>query len=80
MKKFISVFFVFAFLLLVNFTNVLASQIQDDSLNKIANDDKKGDILSKNNIDKISNSNSNDIFGDEQTFPFISGFGNNSAR
>ena len=34
-----------------------------------------------NNIkDNISNSSAEDIFGDEQTFPFVAGLGKNAAH
>ena len=34
-------------------------------------------IIKKNNI---SNSSAEDIFGDEQTFPFVAGLGKNAAH
>jgi len=35
----------------------------------------------ENNIkDNISNSSEEDIFGDEQTFPFVAGLGKNAAH
>ena len=35
----------------------------------------------ENNIkDNISNSSAEDIFGDEQTFPFVAGLGKNAAH
>ena len=35
----------------------------------------------ENNIkENISNSSSEDIFGDEQTFPFVAGLGKNAAH
>ena len=49
------------------------------------------DLLNKNSLDNIENVNDNeksikinpsegDIFGDEQTFPFVAGLGKNAAH
>ena len=36
--------------------------------------------IENNNKENISNSSAEDIFGDEQTFPFVAGLGKNAAH
>ena len=59
--------------------NLLAKEIGNNIKNNISNEieEIKPDNNKKNNI---SNSSAEDIFGDEQTFPFVAGLGKNAAH
>ena len=78
MKKFISIFLI---LIISLFTDSqIANSIEENAIidekiqiegikdNKVTNDPKK------------SNYHKDDIFGDEQTFPFVAGLGKNAAH
>ena len=78
MKKFISLFLV---LIISLFTNSQIANSLEESLTineslKIEEkmDNKVNDDSSKSNLNK------DDIFGDEQTFPFVAGLGKNAAH
>ena len=79
MKRIILFLFVLAFSIFSNTNNLLAKEIgnniKDDISNKI--EEIKSDDNKKTNI---SNSSAEDIFGDEQTFPFVAGLGKNAAH
>ena len=78
MKKFISFFLV---LIISFFSNSqIANSLEDNivSNENIQIEGKKNDKV--NNDSTKSNSNKNDIFGDEQTFPFVAGLGKNAAH
>ena len=78
MKNFITIFLV---LILSLFSNFQMANSLDDSeiineeiqIEKIRNNKVKDDSLK-------TSSNSDDIFGDEQTFPFVAGLGKNAAH
>tara|TARA_B100000212_G_scaffold317175_1_gene272584 strand:+ start:437 stop:643 length:207 start_codon:yes stop_codon:yes gene_type:complete len=65
--------------LLINYENVFASPINNtdqtdiDNLEKIENSNNRKNSITK----KVSDE---DIFGDEQTFPFVAGLGKNAAH
>ena len=68
---------VFSILMLFNFNPLLA-----DTINKI-NSDNNVDIdlnINKGEKSKELSKSSEDIFGDEQTFPFVAGLGKNAAH
>ena len=78
MKKFISIFLV---LIISFFTNSqIANTLEENVISneKIqingAKDNKVNEDSSKSNLNK------DDIFGDEQTFPFVAGLGKNAAH
>ena len=79
MKRIILFLFVLVFSIFSNTNNLLAKEIgnniKDDISNEIEeirpDNDKKT---------KISNTSAEDIFGDEQTFPFVAGLGKNAAH
>ena len=79
MKKFISIFLV---LIISLFTNSQIANTLEE--NVISNQNMQKDGTKDNNkvIDDSSKSNLNkdDIFGDEQTFPFVAGLGKNAAH
>ena len=79
MKRIILFLCVLVFSIFSNTNNLLAKEIgnniKDDISNKI--EEVKSDDNKKTNI---SNSSAEDIFGDEQTFPFVAGLGKNAAH
>ncbi len=79
MKRIILFLCIFVFLIFSNTNNLFAKEIgnniKEDISNKIQ--EIKPDINKKTNI---SNSLAEDIFGDEQTFPFVAGLGKNAAH
>ena len=78
MKKFISLFLVLIISLFANshIANSLEESVTRNESMKIEGkmDNKVNDDSSKSNLNK------NDIFGDEQTFPFVAGLGKNAAH
>tara|TARA_B100000886_G_scaffold37965_1_gene23562 strand:- start:96 stop:335 length:240 start_codon:yes stop_codon:yes gene_type:complete len=79
MKRIILFLCVLVFSIFSNTNNLFAKEIgnniQDDISNEIL--EIKPDNNKKTNI---SNSSAEDIFGDEQTFPFVAGLGKNAAH
>ena len=79
MKRIILFLCVLVFSIFSNTNNLLAKEIENNIKENISNkiEEIKPD---KNKKTKISNSSSEDIFGDEQTFPFVAGLGKNAAH
>ena len=79
MKRIILFLCVLVFSILSNTNNLLAKEIENNIKKNISNEieEIKPDNNKKNNI---SNSSAEDIFGDEQTFPFVAGLGKNAAH
>ena len=79
MKRIFLFLCVLVFSLFSNTNNLLAKEIGNNIKNDISNDieEIKPDNNKKTNI---SNSSAEDIFGDEQTFPFVAGLGKNAAH
>ncbi len=75
MKRIILFLFVLVFSIFSNTNNLLAKEVRNNISNKI--EEIKPDNNQKTNI---SNSSAEDIFGDEQTFPFVAGLGKNAAH
>ena len=81
MKSIIS----FACVLVISFFFNVSNCLADETLGELNNNlskeskssDSKNDINDKGDIPKASNE---DIFGDEQAFPFIAGLGKNAAH
>ncbi len=79
MKRIILFLFVLVFSIFSNTNNLLAKEIGNNIKDDISNDIEV--IKPDNNKNtNISNSSEEDIFGDEQTFPFIAGLGKNAAH
>ena len=78
MKKIVLFLCVFVFSIFSNTNNLLAKEIENNIKDNISNEIKE--IKPDNKKTNISNSSVEDIFGDEQTFPFVAGFGKNSAH
>ena len=79
MKRIILLLFVLVFSIFSNTNNLLAKEIGNNIKDNISSEieEIKPD---KNKKNKISNSSAEDIFGDEQTFPFVAGLGKNAAH
>ena len=79
MKRIILFLCVLVFSIFSNTNNLLAKEVEKNIKDKISNEieEIKPDNNKKNNI---SNSSAEDIFGDEQTFPFVAGLGKNAAH
>ena len=79
MKRIVLFLCVLVFSIFSNTNNLFAidmgNKIKDNVSNEI--EEIKTDNNKKNNI---SNSSAEDIFGDEQTFPFVAGLGKNAAH
>ena len=65
---------------ILSYTNSsLAKEIGNNIKDNLSNEMKE--IKPENNKkDNISNSSAEDLFGDEQTFPFVAGLGKNAAH
>ena len=79
MKRIILFLCVLVFSIFSNTNNLLAKEIGSNIKDDISNEKEeiKPDSNKKTNI---SNSTVEDIFGDEQTFPFVAGLGKNAAH
>ena len=79
MKRIILFLCVLVFSIFSNTNNLLAKEIGNNIKDDIPNEieEIKSDNNKKTNI---SNSSAEDIFGDEQTFPFVAGLGKNAAH
>ncbi|MDC3119339.1 hypothetical protein OA503_06750, partial [Prochlorococcus sp. AH-716-K03] len=65
----------------LNFNNCLANEMGGELNNNLPKEfksnEEKNDMTNQGGIPKASNE---DIFGDEQSFPFIAGLGKNAAH
>ena len=79
MKRIILFLCVLVFSIFSNANNLLSKEIETNIRDNISNEieEIKPDNKKKTNI---SNSSAEDIFGDEQTFPFVAGLGKNAAH
>ena len=79
MKRIILFLCLLVFSIFSNTNNLLAKEIENNIKDNISNEieEIKPDNSKKNNV---SNSSGGDIFGDEQTFPFVAGLGKNAAH
>ena len=79
MKKIVLFLCVLVFSIFSNTNNLLAKEIENNIKDNISNEieEFKPENNQKTNI---SNSSAEDIFGDEQTFPFVAGLGKNAAH
>ena len=79
MKRIILFVCVLVLSLFSNTNNLLAKDMGNNIKDNISNEIKE--INPENNKkNNISNSSAEDIFGDEQTFPFVAGLGKNAAH
>jgi len=78
MKRIVLFLCVLVFSIFANTNNLLAKEIQNNIKDNIPNEIEE--IKPDNKKTNISNSSVEDIFGDEQTFPFVAGLGKNAAH
>ena len=78
MKRIFLFFCVLVFSIFSNTNNLLAKEIENNIKENIPNEIKE--IKPDNKKINISNSSAENIFGDEQTFPFVAGLGKNAAH
>ena len=79
MKRIILFLCVLVFSILSNTNNLLAKEIGNNIKDDVSNEIEE---IKPDNNEKthISNYSAEDIFGDEQTFPFVAGLGKNAAH
>ena len=78
MKRIVLFLCALVFSIFSNTNNSLAKEIENNIKENISNEIEK--IKPDNKKNNISNSSAEDIFGDEQTFPFVAGLGKNAAH
>ena len=81
MKRIISFLCIVVISLFLSVSDCIADEFESQLNNNISADLNPNSIKNNNNKqnDKANNSNE-DIFGDEQAFPFIAGLGKNAAH
>ena len=77
MKSIILSLLVFVCSFFISFNNCFADEIGEELSNDLSVESKANDIKDNGDNPKASNE---DIFGDEQAFPFIAGLGKNAAH
>ena len=81
MKRIISFACVLIFSLFLSFSNCLAAEIGSEFNNNFSNEPKPNNIKNKDNYTTDASKTPNEeIFGDEQAFPFVAGLGKNAAH
>jgi len=78
MKRIFLFLCVLVFSIFSNTNNLLAKEIENNIKDNISNEIEE--VKPDNKKTNISNSSVEDIFGDEQTFPFVAGLGKNAAH
>ena len=79
MKRLFFSLLIIASAFLINIYESEATSIESNIGNSEQLQNNDSDIKNKNNVDSSSNID-DDIFGDEQTFPFVAGLGKNAAH
>ena len=80
MKRFILIFCALVFSFLSNTSNSFANALENKLENNFSNEIETINSDYDNKKIDISDSSLEDIFGDEQTFPFVAGLGKNAAH
>ena len=81
MKRFISFLCILVFTLFLSTNDILANEIRNDIENNIENNiSNETEKVKPDKKTDASKSSIEDIFGDEQTFPFVAGLGKNAAH
>ncbi len=78
MKRIVLFLCILVFSIFSNTNNLLAKEIDNNIKDNISNEIEE--IKPDNKKTNIPNSSVEDIFGDEQTFPFVAGLGKNAAH
>ena len=71
---------ILVFSLFLNISDCFADEIVSELSNDVSNELKPNDDVNNNNKNDIPKASNEDIFGDEQAFPFIAGLGKNAAH
>ena len=79
MKRIILFLCILVFSIFSNTNYLLAKEIGNNINDDISNEIEESKPANNKNTN-ISNSSVEDIFGDEQTFPFVAGLGKNAAH
>ena len=77
MKRIILLLCVLVFSIFSNTNNLLAKEIGNNIKDNISNEIEE---IKPDNKKTNTSSSAEDIFGDEQTFPFVAGLGKNAAH
>ena len=81
MKNIILISFIFISSFFFSFANCLADEIAGELSNDLSMESKSSDVENDiKDIGDIPKKSNEDIFGDEQAFPFIAGLGKNAAH
>ena len=81
MKKIISFVCVFVFSLFLSINVCLADEVRGELNYDFSKEANTSDLKSSNNEkNDTPNASNEDLFGDEQAFPFIAGLGKNAAH
>ena len=80
MKRIISFLCVLFITLFLSINDCLASEVKIESNNNFSQESKSDNVSDNNNKTDIPKASNEDIFGDEQSFPFIAGLGKNAAH
>ena len=81
MKRVILFVCVLVFSLFLGVSNIFADVIESELRNDLSNESKPNIVKNKNNNNSdFPKASNEDIFGDEQAFPFIAGLGKNAAH
>ena len=78
MKRIILFLCLLVFSIFSNTNNLLAKEIENNIKETMSTEIEE--IKPDNKKTNISNTSAEDIFGDEQTFPFVAGLGKNAAH
>ena len=80
MKRIILFFCILVFSLFSNTNNLFAKDMENNIKDNISYEIEKNKPDINNKKNNISNFSAEDIFGVEQTFPFVAGLGKNAAH
>tara|TARA_Y100000991_G_C21734264_1_gene247666 strand:- start:229 stop:471 length:243 start_codon:yes stop_codon:yes gene_type:complete len=80
MKKIVSFVCVVVFSLFLTVSDSLADEVGGNLNNNLSKESSSSYVKKNNEKTEIPNSSNEDIFGDEQAFPFIAGLGKNAAH
>ena len=80
MKKIVSFVCVVVFSLFLTVSDSLADEVGGNLNNNLSKESSSSYVKKSNEKTEIPNSSNEDIFGDEQAFPFIAGLGKNAAH
>ena len=81
MKNITLILCAFVFSMFLGISDLLANEIGNELKSSVSINPNIENIKSQNNKnDSLSKSSGEDIFGDEQAFPFVAGLGKNAAH